>query len=280
MVKPFYTPSKLKLTWGGQFAVDEGGDLVQAEALAMASEQGEPVEREALRAAQAAVVMPLIGPLLDAWENADREVMSAEPELSRQLAAINRAMEDADTAQPAPAVPAEQEAARWSAYVGGMVAHWIKSEPDAHARLGDDKFEAAIAGIIERRMWALKREPAPAAAPDVLTNIAAIAHAGGLEKLSEGDALTAIRSLTIPHWRQIKDTKKALVAAMSTQRAAGKATSIVPAWPTRNLPHDTCRNCEATGYTDHGEAASPEGPGRDPVKCSECKGTGWKDGQR
>lgn len=63
--------------------------------------------------------------------------------------------------KPAPA-PADQEAAHWCAYVGGMVAHWVKSEPDAHARLGDDDFEAAIAGIIERRMWALKREPAAA----------------------------------------------------------------------------------------------------------------------
>ena len=69
---------------------------------------GEPVawsERELLRHAQAAVVMPMIGPLLDAWENADREVMSQEPELSKQLKNINSAMEDADT-HPAPSVRA------------------------------------------------------------------------------------------------------------------------------------------------------------------------------
>lgn len=67
----------------------------------------EPVawsEREQLRHAQAAVVMPMIGPLLDAWENSDREVMSQEPELSKQLRNINSAMEDADT-HPAPSVP-------------------------------------------------------------------------------------------------------------------------------------------------------------------------------
>ena len=64
----------------------------------------EPVkaERDQLRCAQADAVMPLIGPLLDAWENADREVMSQEPELSKQLKNINSAMEDA---QPATGEP-------------------------------------------------------------------------------------------------------------------------------------------------------------------------------
>lgn len=52
-------------------------------------------ERDALRAAQTAAVMPLIGPLLDAWENADRELMDEEPELVKQLKAIQQAMEDA-----------------------------------------------------------------------------------------------------------------------------------------------------------------------------------------
>ena len=69
--------------------------------------ESEPVawsERDQLRHAQAAVVMPMIGPLLDAWENSDREVMSQEPELSKQLKNINSAMEDADT-RPAPGVP-------------------------------------------------------------------------------------------------------------------------------------------------------------------------------
>ena len=65
--------------------------------------------------------------------------------------------------------PVSPDMHRWCAYVGGMVACWITSEPDAHARLGDDKFEVAIAGIIERRLWAMpKRDttpPAPQPAP-------------------------------------------------------------------------------------------------------------------
>ena len=77
----------------------------------------EPVawsERDQLRHAQAAVVMPMIGPLLDAWENSDREVMSQEPELSKQLKNINSAMEDADT-HPAPSAPDDvaMNAERW-----------------------------------------------------------------------------------------------------------------------------------------------------------------------
>lgn len=62
-------------------------------------------EREQLRSAQAGAVMPLIGPLLDAWENADREVMSQEPELSKQLKAINNAMEGASLPAPQQATP-------------------------------------------------------------------------------------------------------------------------------------------------------------------------------
>lgn len=81
--------------------------LVERYALSKQPAASEPVawsEREQLRHAQAAVVMPMIGPLLDAWENSDREVMSQEPELSKQLRNINSAMEDADT-HPAPSAP-------------------------------------------------------------------------------------------------------------------------------------------------------------------------------
>ena len=71
--------------------------------------------------------------------------------------------------QAAQGEPVPSDQSRWCAYVGGMVAHWITSEPDAHARLGDDKFEAAIAGIIERRLWAMPTQdttpPAPQPAP-------------------------------------------------------------------------------------------------------------------
>lgn len=75
-------------------------------------------ERDQLRCAQADAVIPLIGPLLDAWENSDREVMSQEPELSKQLKNINSAMEDADT-HPAPSVPGDvaRDAGRWRTFL-------------------------------------------------------------------------------------------------------------------------------------------------------------------
>jgi hypothetical protein len=39
-----------------------------------------------------------------------------------------------------------------------------------------------------------------------------------------------------------------------------------------------CPNCEGSGYTDHGEADSPDGPGRSAIVCGPCKGSGWRDG--
>ena len=63
--------------------------------------------------------------------------------------------------------PVSPDMHRWCAYVGGMVACWITSEPDAHARLGDDKFDAAIAGIIERRLWAMPTRDTTPPAPQV-----------------------------------------------------------------------------------------------------------------
>lgn len=56
-----------------------------------------PAVYEHLRAAQAHAVMPLIGPLLDAWEGCSQNVRSEHPELDKQLRRINRTMEDAGT---------------------------------------------------------------------------------------------------------------------------------------------------------------------------------------
>lgn len=52
-------------------------------------------ERDRLRAAQAEAVMPLIGPLLDAWECCAQACREELPEIDKQLRRINRAMEDA-----------------------------------------------------------------------------------------------------------------------------------------------------------------------------------------
>lgn len=60
------------------------------------AELGLGPEREHLRAAQAAAVMPLIGPLLDAWECCSQSVREEQPELDKHLRRINRAMEDAE----------------------------------------------------------------------------------------------------------------------------------------------------------------------------------------
>lgn len=58
------------------------------------------LERTRLRAQQATAVMPLIGPLLDAWECCSQSVRSEHPELDKQLRRINLAMEDAGDERP------------------------------------------------------------------------------------------------------------------------------------------------------------------------------------
>lgn len=59
-------------------------------------------EAERLRAAQSDAVMPLIGPLLDAWEGCSSTCREEFPEMDKWLRRINRAMEDAEPAAPAP----------------------------------------------------------------------------------------------------------------------------------------------------------------------------------
>ncbi|MDO9252556.1 MAG: hypothetical protein Q7U48_13535 [Hydrogenophaga sp.] len=67
-----------------------------SEANSMDCRVGRPApERDRLRAAQAEAVMPLVGPLLDAWEGCSQSVREEHPELDKQLRRINRAMEDA-----------------------------------------------------------------------------------------------------------------------------------------------------------------------------------------
>ena len=56
------------------------------------------------------------------------------------------------------APPASQEQAKWSEYVAGMVWCWIQMQEPAPAEDQEDRYTKAIAGIIERRLWALKRE--------------------------------------------------------------------------------------------------------------------------
>jgi hypothetical protein len=66
-------------------------------------------ERECLRKAQEDAVMPLIGPLLDAWESCSETMRGEQPEVDKYLRKINRAMEDATppAAQRQPLTEAE-----------------------------------------------------------------------------------------------------------------------------------------------------------------------------
>jgi len=70
-------------------------------------------------------------------------------------------MSNENQLREAPAAPVSDEQSKWCEYVAGMVSGWIGMEgsDDIHA-MGDERRTKAIAGIIERRLWALR--PAPA----------------------------------------------------------------------------------------------------------------------
>lgn len=55
-------------------------------------------ELEGLRKSQAAAVMPLMGPLLDAWEEESSALRAEHPNIDKWLRKINRAMETKDKA--------------------------------------------------------------------------------------------------------------------------------------------------------------------------------------
>lgn len=54
--------------------------------------------------------------------------------------------------------PVSQEKANWCEYVAGMVDHWVRTDEYDSIKADEDRCTKAIAGIIERRLWALKRE--------------------------------------------------------------------------------------------------------------------------
>lgn len=62
--------------------------------------------------------------------------------------------------EPVTTPPASPEQAAWCEYVAGMVDHWVRSDEYTSVKADEDCCTKAIAGIIERRLSALKREPA------------------------------------------------------------------------------------------------------------------------
>lgn len=64
---------------------------------------------------------------------------------------------DTQQATPEP-VPAEQ--AKWCEYVAGMVDCWVSAEWSNYHHMDEDRRVKAIAGIIERRLWALQKQAA------------------------------------------------------------------------------------------------------------------------
>lgn len=99
-------------------------------------------ERQALRYAQAGAVMPLIGPLLDAWENVTFSALDDAPELAKCLSEINKAMEGAE-AEPAQA----QQAAELERMTAHRAAFFMERFLKEEKMLGPNE-QAALRFVI------------------------------------------------------------------------------------------------------------------------------------
>lgn len=82
-----------------------------------------------------------------------------------------------------------QDSTVWCEYVAGMVDLWMSSEGADKLKTDEDRRVRAIAGIIERRLWSLKREPSAQqkAAAKTLAHIGYTYHGGELWKPPLGE---------------------------------------------------------------------------------------------
>jgi len=91
-------------------------------------------------------------------EPAPRQATPATPEDMKVYGGI-AAGYFADTQQATPE-PVQAEQAKWCKYVAGMVDCWVSAEWPHYNHMDEDRRVKAIAGIIERRLWALQKQAA------------------------------------------------------------------------------------------------------------------------
>ena len=65
--------------------------------------------------------------------------------------------------------PTSPDKQRWCQYVAGMIAGWLDMLPDQGLPINGDARTQAIAGIIERRLWAMPNDAHPAPTQQPLT---------------------------------------------------------------------------------------------------------------
>ncbi|WP_326999511.1 hypothetical protein [Comamonas testosteroni] len=106
-----------------------------------------------------AALLEALESIVDVCEGHDFDGAPSDAHMEKARIAIS-AYRAALAATPAAAAPVTQTEATWCEYIAGMIGCYLK-EPDESPRV------KAIAGIIERRLWALPA-PKPAAAPVVL----------------------------------------------------------------------------------------------------------------
>ena len=70
------------------------------------------------------------------------------------------------------------------------------------------------------KAWRKPIAQQPAAVDEAMRKVAAIAHSGGLLNMSEADALTAIRRLSLPYWGK-EEKPEQVHAALAGQQENG-----------------------------------------------------------
>jgi hypothetical protein len=115
-------------------------------------------ERELLRTAQSEAVMPLIGPLLDAWEGGS-DFLNEYPALDKQLRRIHRAMEHSQPAAPVQTVQEPEIVQRVKRYAGQTMR--TARNPNVTAR-----------ECIELANWIVTTQPAAQPAQQEPINVA------------------------------------------------------------------------------------------------------------
>lgn len=98
------------------------------------------------------------------WCHPSNSGKEMDADLARAISDEVRAVLALAAPQGEPVAPNK---ARWCQYVAGMISGWLEMARPQIMSMGDEARTKAIAGLIERRLWAMPKDTAPAPAPAV-----------------------------------------------------------------------------------------------------------------
>lgn len=171
--------------------------------------------------------------------------------------------------------PVSPDLNRWCVYVAGIISGWLEIARPQIMSMGDEARTQAIAGIIERRLWAMPKDtaPAPAVPGDVVLGYTWTDHTGQHRHLGRVPPVTGAYGIE-PVGR---------ITAAPTPPAQAELP-IELADVGRQIEEGKGIWCSCTGCHDSNEGV-PTGPFSRVFQChlglgcSECGGLGaiWDD---